>query len=144
MLCSKLKSSYKMLLSQFDSYLDAHIETALAVTTAISNIIASPVGDIITAIIPGNVDDAIRKELIAALGTAVEALAIADSCKLYADLNDKLKCFLQQLQLRDPQLQQAILQKLASLLAGTLDGQRLAQSLYDLFTQAKYTASKSK
>jgi hypothetical protein len=72
----------------------------------------------------------------------VEALTIVETCKQYTDTNEKLKCFVTQLQQRDPQLQDAILQKLASLLACQLDGQRLKQSLYDLFTQAKYSSSK--
>jgi flagellar basal body-associated protein FliL len=48
----------------------------------------------------------------------------------------------QQIKQRDPQLQDAILQKLASLLAGELDGNKLKQALYDLYTQAKYTTAK--
>jgi len=142
MFCTSLKNKIRALLRQFDTYIDAHIDTALSVTTAIKNMLASPVADILTAIIPGDLDSTIRTQLLAALTRAIEALTIADSCKQYTDPADKVKCFITQLQLRDPQLQDAILQKLASLLAGDLDGQRLKQSLYDLYTQAKYAASK--
>ena len=143
MFCTTLRTQYKSLLRQFDSFIDAHIDTALAVTTQLENFLASPAADMLTAIIPGNLDDAIKKQLIAALEKAVEVLTIADNCKLYTDLNDKLKCFAQQLQQRDPQLREAVLQKLASLVAANLDGQRVKQNLYDLYTQAKYTASKA-
>ncbi len=142
MFCTKIKNQLKALLRKFDNYVDAHIDTALKVTTALKNILSSPVGDIITAIIPGDIDNTIRAKLVDALGKVTETLAIAESCKDISDVNEKLKCFVTQLNLRDPNLQDAILQKLASLLAGHLDGQRLKQSLYDLYTQAKYAAGK--
>ena len=129
MFCTSLKNKIRALLRQFDTFIDAHIDTALQITTAIKSILASPVADILTAIIPGDVDSAIRAQLLAALTKAIEALTIADSCKQYTDPADKVKCFITQLQQRDPQLQDAVLQKLASLLTGELDGQRLKQSL---------------
>jgi hypothetical protein len=143
MFCIKMKSQLKSLLHEFDSYVDAHIDTALEITAALKSALTSPVTDLIVALIPGNIDDALRNALITALDKTITALNIADACKQYTDVNDKLKCFVTQLQLKDPQLQDAILQKLASLLAGDLDGQRLKQSLYDLYTQAKYSATKA-
>jgi hypothetical protein len=143
MLCTKFKGKLRSLLSEFDTFVDGHIDTALEITTALKNALSSPVAVIITDIIPGDIDDTIREELVTALGKAIEALTIADACKQYTDLNDKLNCFVQQLKLADPNLQDAILQKLASLVAGLLDGGRLKQSLYDLYTQAKYAVTKT-
>ena len=142
MFCTKINGQIRQALRQFDSYIDTHIDTALSITTQLKNSIASPVADIITAIIPGNLDDMVRGRLLFALDKAIEALAIADTCKLYTDMNDKLKCFIQQIQLREPDLRDALLQKLASLLAAHIDGQRFKQNLYDLYTQVKYTANK--
>ena len=142
MFCTKIKGQLKSLLRQFDNYVDTNIDTALKITTGLKNILSSPTADIITAIIPGDIDNTIRQQLINALSKAVEVLTIADVCKQYTDVNDKLNCFVEQLKLRDPQLQDAILQKLASLLTSGLDGQRLKQSLYDLYTQAKFSATK--
>ena len=143
MFCTKMKIKLKSLLREFDNYVDAHIDVALKITAALKQILSSPEADIITAIIPGDLDNAIRQQLINALSKVLEALTIVANCKQYTDINDKLQCFIQQLQQYDPQLQDAILQKLASLLVGNLDGQRLKQSLYDLYTQAKYSASKT-
>ena len=142
MLCTKIKSNLKALLRKFDSYVDTHVDTALKVTTALKQILASPVADVITAIIPGDLDEKIKTKLVDGLGKVTAALAIAETCKEITDVNAKLQCFVTQLNLHDPNLQDAILQKLASLLAGHLDGQRLKQSLYDLYTQAKYAAGK--
>ena len=55
---------------------------------------------------------------------------------------EKLKCFVTQLRDKEPDLQDALLQKLACLLAGTLDGNRMKQNIYDLYTQVKYTTGK--
>ena len=143
MLCTKMKGQIKALLRDFDNYVDDHIDTALKITTALKNLLSSPVADVLTAIIPGDIDNTIKEDLVAALGKAIEVLTIADSCKQHTDVNALLACFIQQVQQRDPQLQDAILQKLASLLAGHLDGQRLKQNLYDLYTQGKYAATKS-
>jgi len=142
MFCTKMKNQVRILLKEFDSYIDAHIDTALLIATGIKNLLASPVADIVTDIIPGNIDDAVRTQLLLALDKAIQALTIADTCKQCLDINDKLKCFVQQLKQHDPQLQDALLQKLASLVAGHLDGLRLKQYLYDLYTQAKYSTTK--
>jgi len=131
------------LLHEFDNYVDMHIDTALKITTELKRLLSSPVADALVAIIPGDIDKVIRAQIVNALGKVMEALTIAGNCRQYTDMNDKLKCFIEQLKLHDPQLQDAILQKIASLLAGHLDGQRLKQSLYDLYTQAKYSASKT-
>jgi bacterioferritin-associated ferredoxin len=138
-----MKGRLRQLLHEFDNYVDAHIDTALKITTELKNILTSPAADIITAIIPGDIDNTVREGLITALSKITEALTIADNCKECTDINAKLQCFIQQLQQYDPQLQDAILQKLASLLTGFLDGQRLKQSLYDLYTQAKYSITKT-
>jgi hypothetical protein len=143
MLCTRIKRKLRPLLHSFDALVDAHIDTALAVTTGLKKILASPVANLLTTIIPGDLDNVIRQQLIALLDKALEALTIADTCRQYTDLNDKLKCFVEQLQLRDPQLQDAILQKLASLITRGLDGGRLKQNMYDLYTQAKYAATKA-
>ncbi len=142
MFCNKMRNQLKSLLSEFDSFVDNHIDVALKVTTAIKNALASPVADIITALIPGEIDNALRIQLLNALGKVVEALTIVEECKKYDNLNEKLACFIAQLKERNPELQDAILQKIASLLAFHLDGQRLKQNLYDLYTQAKYTSLK--
>ena len=143
MFCTKMKGQIKSLLRDFDSYVNEHVDTALKITTAVKNLLSSPVADILTAIIPGDIDNTVRQQLITALGKAIDVLTIVDDCKQYTDVNAQLNCFIQQLQKRDPDLQDAILQKLGSLLASQLDGQRMKQNLYDLYTQAKYAASKS-
>jgi hypothetical protein len=142
MFCKTIKGKLKALLGDFDHFIDGHIDTALMVTTGIKQALSSPVADLITSLIPGNLDNVIKDRLVSALDKAIDALTIVDQCKQYTNVNDKLKCFISQLQQRDPHLQDALLLKLASLLVSELDGQKLKQTLYDLYTQAKYATTK--
>lgn len=142
MLFSKIKNRLKKLLREFDHYLEAHVEIALKITSGVKKALLSPVADIVAFIVPADLGNSLRSQLVNALNEALSILSVVDQCRQYADINEKLKCFIEHLKCLDPHLQDAILQKLASLLTGTLDGQRLKQSSYDLFTQAKYTASK--
>lgn len=142
MFCDKIKPKVRVMLKQFDTYVDSHVDMALKVTAAIKAALDSPLAGILVAVIPGDLDNTLRTQLSAALQKALEALAIVNDCKQYTALDDKLQCFASEIKQRDPQLQDAILQKLASLMAGELDGQRLKQNLYDLFTQVKYSAGK--
>jgi hypothetical protein len=140
MFCSKFKAAIKKLLNQYDSFLEAHVEAALSITTGIKKVIGSPVVDLLTAIIPGNLDDTIKDKLRIILDKAVLALSVIEQCKSATDAESRLKCFVMHLSQMEPQLRDAILQKLASMMVGELDGQRFKQSIYDLFTQAGYTA----
>jgi hypothetical protein len=142
MFCMKIRSQLKALLSEFDTYVDGHIDTALNIAVSLKNVLSSPEADIITAIIPGNAEAVLKQQLVNGLTKAIEALTIAENCKQCTTVADKVNCFVQQIKQVDPHLQDAILIKLASLIAGFLDGGRLKQSLYDLYTQAKYSVTK--
>jgi hypothetical protein len=142
MFCTKMRSQIKRMLRQFDNYVNEHINTALKITIALKRVLSSPVADIITTIIPGDVDNIIRQQLLMALEKATTVLLMADKCRRYTSISEKLDCLVRELRQQSPELQDAFLQKLASLLAGELDGNRLKQSLYDLYTQAKYSVTK--
>jgi hypothetical protein len=142
MFCQKMSRKIKRILGRFDQYADRHIDTALQITIGLKKALSSPVADIITELIPGNIDNIVKQHLLAAINTAVDLLTIADQCQGEKDINKKLQCFVAELQKRSPEHRDAVLQKLASLLACELDGKRLKQNLYDLYTQAKYAATK--
>ena len=142
MFCNKLRGRVKRILQQFDEHLDEHIDLALRVTTGLKQLLASPMADVLTAIIPGDLDNIVRQHLLVALQKAIDALQLADKCRAEADINRKLLCLAEELNQRSPELRDALLHRLASLMAGELDGNRLKQNLYDLYTQAKYTATK--
>jgi hypothetical protein len=142
-MCNKLKSRLKSALKNFDRFIDAHVDTALQITTALKNILNSPVADVLSAILPGQLDGLIKNQLVDALDKAITALTIADTCKTCTDLNSKLACFVSEVKKLNPDLQNALLQKLASLISAHLHGQQLQQCLYDLYTQSKYTSTQT-
>lgn len=142
MFCSKLRLKIKLLLKQFDSYLEKHVDTALTVTTALKKFLASPVAQVLTAIIPSDIDEVIRVKLLYGLGIAIDGLNIIDECKDVSSLEDKVQCFINALKKLNPEAQDAVFAKLASILARTLDDDKKAQNIYDLFVQAKFSASK--
>lgn len=142
MFCDKLRLKIKSLLRQFDSYVEENVDTALKVTTALKAVLSSPVAEILTAIIPSDVDEFVRAKLVYGLGVAIDGLNIVNECKNAVNLEDRLKCFTTEIKKRNPELQEALLSKLASILARTLDDDKKAQHIYDLFVQAKYSAAK--
>lgn len=142
MFCNKVRIKLKKALAQFDQFVDEHAETALKISTALKNVLTSPAADVLTALIPGEADDIIRKHLVAALEQAIGVLTITEQCRQHTDLGERLKCFAQHLSAQSPELRDALLHKLASILTANLDGRRLPAHLYDLYVQAKYAANK--
>ncbi len=143
MICNKMRHRVKRLLQRFDEYVDAHAETALMITGMLQKALESPVADIITALIPGTADDLLRQQLLTALGHATRALIAAEQCAGTGSAEEVIRCFAAKLKDCPPEKRDALLQKLASLLTSELDGKRLKQNLYDLYTQAKYALTKA-
>ncbi len=143
MLFEKIKNKFKVLLNDFDNFLDSHLNIALQITTELKNILSEPPSDIISAIIPASITPALRQEIITAIDQTVTALNLAETCNQYTDLNEKLNCFIQQVQKMDPDLQEAVLQKITSLMTGILHGKSLKQYMYDLYAQIKTSAQKA-
>lgn len=142
MFCKTAISKIKNFFKQLDGYLSAHITTALMVTTAVKNALDGIAGDLLVNLIPGNMDNVVRDKVVAALEKSIDVLSIVDTCKGYTDIQGKLSCFINEVSKRDPQLQQALLIKLASLLTKELDGNRYKQNVYDAFVQAQYSVAK--
>jgi hypothetical protein len=140
--CNTVRAKVKAILRQFDQYIQDHVETALKVTPALKNFLASPAGDVLTAIIPTDIDSVIRSKILIALNEVIPALTIINDCKKSPHLDDKMRCFIQQFKTMDPDMRDAVLQKFAALLTRELHGCKLAQNVYDLFVQASYSIKK--
>ena len=141
MICKKVREQLRHLLHAPIGYLEQHTETALAVTTTLKTLLASPVADIVTAIIPGELDDMVRDRLVRALDWAVAALTAETECR-GAGIGERVQCFARRLAEMRPDLCDAVLLKLAALVAAQLDDRQHQQHVYDLCTQLFYTASK--
>lgn len=140
--CKSLRIKIKGLLRQFDSYLERNVDTALKVTTALKYFLDSPIAQILTAVIPTDVDEIIRKKVVYGLSIAVDTLNVVDACKGTQGMEEKVQCFLSEIRKREPALQDAILHKVASIITATLDDNKKSQHVYDLLVQATFSAKK--
>jgi hypothetical protein len=140
--CRKTGSKIKQVLQQFDSFIERHAEEALQVTKIIQSALESPVADLLEAIIPGDADTIFKNKLLQALEIGIDALSIMNTCRQEASLEAKLHCFVNGLKTVSPDLQDAVFQKLQSILLRELDGNTRKQNIYDLFSQAAYSNSK--
>jgi len=140
--CSGFMGKIKSLFKKVDKFLDDNINTALAVSTAIRSFFYNPVFDVLVAISKTQVDNILLDKVRQALSVAVDSLAIVNTCKQYTSLEEKLQCFITEVKKLAPDLQQAILVKLAQLVASQIDGNRYKQSVYDALVQGKFTIEK--
>lgn len=115
---------------------------SLHVTTVIKKALESPVADIITAIIPTNIDDKVKESLLAAINKAMPYLMVVDICKDETDTEKLVMCWIQQIKFLPKDVQNALLAKFAAKITGLLDNNDLRQSSYDYAIQTLYTASK--
>jgi hypothetical protein len=75
------------------------IPAAIAVTNQWKAFIDSPVADLVTALIPGNVDDAIKNKLREKLPAVLLKLQLAHAIAGIEDINEQLKAILDVLKL---------------------------------------------
>ncbi len=142
MFCNKMRKKIRRLVQHFDEYVEAHAETALQITTALKEMLESPAADVVTLLIPGEADDLLKRHMITALEKAVVTLTAMNTCGGEGDINARIRCLIAELAKAAPEVKDALLHKLASLITAALDGGRMKQRDYDLFVQAKYTASR--
>lgn len=143
MICSTLRKKLKTIIPQWDAHVEECIRIALDVTTVLHRFLQSPAADLLTAIIPGNLDDLLRQQLLVALQYAIDALGMSASCVTAPTLNDKVQCMAKYLLTLSVDKRDALLLKLASIITARLDGNRKKQNVYDLLTQACYSAEKA-
>ena len=142
MFCAKWAGKIKGLLKKVDKYVQENATLALRVTTAVKAFLDGPIAKLMTAVIPTDVDEMIRQQLIVALSKAIDVLSIVDACKDVVDLDQKLICFITEVKKKSPELQEALLVKMAQIITREIDGNKLPQSVYDLAVQGQYTIAK--
>lgn len=113
----KIWKAIQSLFSNIPAELKSAIHIGVSVTENIKNFVESPIADILTAIIPGNVDDHIKTILRNQLPAILIKLKLAEQC---ADLTDPEKitdCAVKCLQSLSPNIKGAFLHNLSVLIA---------------------------
>ncbi|MBC9915021.1 hypothetical protein [Chitinophaga varians] len=137
-----MRLKIKWALQQFDEHIDEYATEALRITKAVKRALESPLADVLETIIPGDTDTLLKNKILQALETGIHTLSIVQTCQQQPTVEEKLICFVTELRKTSPALQEAILQKLQSIVLRELDGNTKKQHLYDLFSQAKYSSVK--
>ena len=97
-LLNKIWAGIESLFDRFSPELQAAIHIGVVVTENIKNFVDSPTADVLTAIIPGDIDDDIKTWLRAKLPEILTELKLADSCGSLTDPQQITACALKVLQ----------------------------------------------
>ena len=125
---TKIWDEIKSLFDSFPAEMQIAIHIGVEVTENIKNFVDSPAADILTAIIPGDIDDEIKPLLRAKLPGILTELKLADSCGSLTDPADITKCAVTVLQGLDGDLKSAFLHNLSILVAEVASDGKLTWS----------------
>lgn len=101
------------------------IHIGVTVVEKMKTAVDSPDADIITAIIPGDIDDAIKEKLRDALPKILAELLLAQDCSNLTNSADIVKCAIQTLQEIEGDFKSAFLHDLSILIAQVASDNRL-------------------
>lgn len=141
---SKIWNQIKSLFDGIPAELKTAIHIGVVVTENIKSFVDSPAADILTAIIPGDVDDEIKNWLRAKLPSILTELKLADSCAGLTDLGEITKCAVRVLQGLDANVKGAFLHTLSILVAQVASDGKLSWSdgvyILEWYYQHEYKA----
>ena len=114
---TKIWNQIKALFDGIPAELKTAIHIGVEVTENIKTFVDSPAADILTAIIPGDIDDEVKNWLRAKLPTILTELKLADSCGQLTDPAEITACAVKVLQGLDGSVKSAFLHNLSILVA---------------------------
>jgi hypothetical protein len=124
----KIWNSIKTLFDGFPAELKTAIHIGVLVTENIKTFVDSPVVDILTAIIPGDIDDQVKILLRNKLPEILTELKLADSCGGLTDPQEITSCAVKVLQGLAGDIKSAFLHNLSILIAQTAADGKLTWS----------------
>lgn len=113
---SKIWNQVKALFDGIPAELKIAIHVGVIVTENIKNFVDSPAADVLTTLIPGDVDDKIKNWLRAKLPAILTELKLAESCSSLTDPNEITACAVKVLQELDGDIKSAFLHNLSILI----------------------------
>jgi hypothetical protein len=136
---TKIWAGIESLFDGFPAELKAAIHIGVIVTENIKNFVDSPAADVLTTIIPGDIDDDIKNWLRAKLPELLAELKLVDSCAGLTDPQQITQCAVKVLQELTGDVQSSFLHSLSIFIAqiasnGSLtwaDGVTITQWYYE-------------
>lgn len=139
---AKIWSTIKSLFDGMESELKTAIYISVLIVENIKKFIDSPGADILTALIPGDIDDKIKDLLRDKLPVILTELKLADNCLELTDQNEITACAIKTLQGLSDNVQSAFLHSLSVLIAEVIADGKLTWSdgvyLSEWYYQHKY------
>ena len=114
---TKIWAQVKALFQSIPAELKTAIHIGVLITENIKNFTDSPVPDVLTELIPGDIDDKIKSWLREKLPVILTELQLADSCGVLTDPNEITVCAVKVLQNLEGNIQSAFLHNLSILIA---------------------------
>lgn len=125
---TKLWAEIKSLFDGIPAELKTAIHVGVVVTEGLKAFVDSPAADVLTAIIPGDIDDDLKNLLRAKLPQILTELKLADSCAGLTDPSQITKCAITVLQSLDGDINSAFLHSLSILIAQVASDSKLTWS----------------
>ena len=121
---TKLWETIKSLFNSFPDYLIQAVSVGIIVTEKIKAMVDSPAADILTAIIPGEIDDKLKQVLRTAIPVILTDLRLTHDCGDLTDPQEITKCAVDTISKLDGDIKSAFLHNLSVLIAQVAaDGQ---------------------
>src|ERR1700744_3231592 len=114
---TKIWNQIKALFDGIPAELKTAIHIGVIVTENIKNFVDSPAADILTAIIPGDIDDEVKNLLRAKLPAILTELKLADNCGSLTDPAEITACAVKVLQGLDGDVQNSFLHSISIMIA---------------------------
>lgn len=116
-LINKIWDEVKSLFNGFPAEMKTAIHIGVVITENIKNFVDSPTADLLTALIPGNIDDQVKDWLRNKLPVILTELKLADSCSSLTDPEQITACAIKVLQGLDGDIKSAFLHNLSIFIA---------------------------
>jgi len=143
---SKVWGQVKALFDGIPSELKTAVHIGVVVTENIKTFVDSPGADILTAIIPGDIDDQVKNLLRAKLPSILTELKLADSCEALTDPQAITACAIKTLHALDGNTNSAFLHNISILVSQVVADGKLSWSdgvyILEWYYQHEYKPSK--
>jgi hypothetical protein len=142
---AKVWAGIENLFAGIPSEMKTAIHIGVAVTENLKNFVDSPAADILTAIIPGEIDDQVKNWLRAKLPDILTELKLADSCAGLTDPSQITVCAVKVLQGLSGDVKSAFLHNLSIFIATIASNGKLSWSdgvtILEWYYQNEYKAA---
>jgi hypothetical protein len=139
----KILSFLGGLLSHAGDFVRDHVQPSVDLVERLKAAVDSPVADILTALIPGTLDDTIKAQLSKGLDIALKGLQLPLAITRKKSLAAKLQALVELLKNCQPEARKALYARIASLIAQQGAPVGIDGHVVDFVTQATYTRMKS-